>query len=519
MGERFFLLQEIVGYFPLMSYIPMHAPEARKFLTAHGIRRSLSKIVTKYENGLCSFWLIKKEFDALSNEIIVRLLRNPQIGEQFNAEILKESSAFYASAKKLISLNLDRYSDKELYALFEESFENYRRFHNFHWIQTAMDFGDNLFSKRLLIYLKEKIDEKSFVLGDVFSTLTSPLKESNAGKEYKSLLKLLEYVVKHPRLRVYFAHTETRLIVEELKRLDARLYALFEKHRESYGYLGYGFAGPAWDMAYFVDIVASLIRQGARPSALFKKIVHNKEVLKKKQKFFVKKLSIDYLHQRLFGVARGLVYSKGIRKDSLFYYFSIVEHLHREIGRRFFLSLKQVRFLYPHEIKQLLLKHQFDSNRLNERISYSVCYSSLSKQLPLLLEEKKARIFLKQFELITYKYNDVKVLQGDCATSGRIRGRVAIINTPQEMEKMKQSNILVSMVTNPDLMPAIRKAAAIVTDAGGITCHAAIVSRELGIPCVVGTKIATKALRDGDLVDVNATHGKVTVIKRAKNKK
>ncbi len=61
----------------------------------------------------------------------------------------------------------------------------------------------------------------------------------------------------------------------------------------------------------------------------------------------------------------------------------------------------------------------------------------------------------------------------------------------------------------------IKKAAAIVTNEGGITCHAAIVSRELGIPCIIGTKIATEVLKDGDMVEVNANHGVVTVIKRA----
>jgi len=61
-------------------------------------------------------------------------------------------------------------------------------------------------------------------------------------------------------------------------------------------------------------------------------------------------------------------------------------------------------------------------------------------------------------------------------------------------------------------VPAMKKAAAIVTNEGGVTSHAAIVSRELGIPCVIGTKIATEVLHDGDLVEVDANHGKVTIL-------
>ena len=67
-------------------------------------------------------------------------------------------------------------------------------------------------------------------------------------------------------------------------------------------------------------------------------------------------------------------------------------------------------------------------------------------------------------------------------------------------------------MTRPDYIIGIKKAAAIVTNEGGITCHAAIVSRELGIPCIIGTKIATEVFKDGDLVEVNANHGVVKKI-------
>jgi len=90
-----------------------------------------------------------------------------------------------------------------------------------------------------------------------------------------------------------------------------------------------------------------------------------------------------------------------------------------------------------------------------------------------------------------------------------VRGFVKVINTVSDMYKMDHKNVLVSVQTNPELVPVMKKAAAIVTDLGGITCHAAIVSRELGVPCVIGTRIATKVLHDGDLVEVDATNATV----------
>ncbi|HLC48700.1 MAG TPA: PEP-utilizing enzyme, partial [Candidatus Norongarragalinales archaeon] len=88
------------------------------------------------------------------------------------------------------------------------------------------------------------------------------------------------------------------------------------------------------------------------------------------------------------------------------------------------------------------------------------------------------------------------------------------ILTPSDLPKMGEGDILVAQATNPDVVPAMKKAAAIVTNTGGITCHAAIVSRELGIPCIVGTKIATDVLKDGMVVEVDATKGIVKILKK-----
>jgi len=99
------------------------------------------------------------------------------------------------------------------------------------------------------------------------------------------------------------------------------------------------------------------------------------------------------------------------------------------------------------------------------------------------------------------------------AYPGYVKGNVKRVDMPEDMGKMEEGDILVSTATTPSIVPAIRKAGAIITDEGGITCHAAIVSREFKIPCVVGTKIATKVLKDGDLVEVDANKGVIKIIK------
>ncbi len=101
------------------------------------------------------------------------------------------------------------------------------------------------------------------------------------------------------------------------------------------------------------------------------------------------------------------------------------------------------------------------------------------------------------------------LLSGAPASPGIASGPVKIVTDPSRIDKVLVGDILVAEMTTPDFVPAMKRAAAIVTDRGGRTAHAAIVSRELGIPCVVGTERATATLKDGQMITVNGTSGKV----------
>ena len=99
------------------------------------------------------------------------------------------------------------------------------------------------------------------------------------------------------------------------------------------------------------------------------------------------------------------------------------------------------------------------------------------------------------------------LLRGLGGAPGLAGGAARVLTSLTDAERLKQGDVLVTHMTAPDWLPLLRRAAAVVTDSGGMTCHAAIVSRELGIPCVVGTGEATRKLRDGEIVTVDATRG------------
>ena len=101
------------------------------------------------------------------------------------------------------------------------------------------------------------------------------------------------------------------------------------------------------------------------------------------------------------------------------------------------------------------------------------------------------------------------ILKGDPASPGIAAGPARVIFSAKEIDKVLPGDVLVAPETNPDFVPAMKKAVAIVTDSGGRTSHAAIVSRELGVPAVVGTVKATKTIKTGNIITVNGTTGEI----------
>lgn len=165
-----------------------------------------------------------------------------------------------------------------------------------------------------------------------------------------------------------------------------------------------------------------------------------------------------------------------------------------------------------------------------EDYNYLTLEEIISEKIPskkILLQRSKYIIYFKGIQyddslenflirenkyLEKVEYGDTGSLKGQTAYPGRISGVVKICFTTKEMSKVEEGDILVTSMTTPHFLPAIRLASAIVTDEGGVMSHAAIVSREMKKPCIVGTKSATKVLKDGEMIEVDADNGFVRML-------
>jgi phosphoenolpyruvate synthase/pyruvate phosphate dikinase len=121
---------------------------------------------------------------------------------------------------------------------------------------------------------------------------------------------------------------------------------------------------------------------------------------------------------------------------------------------------------------------------------------------------------IKKFRFMdSYKPVMGEKVKGVTAFAGKVKGLVKIVRTDGDLDKVRRGDIMVAVMTFPNFIPAMEKASAFVTDEGGILCHAAIISREMKKPCIIATKNATKILKDGDMVEVDANKGIVKILK------
>src|SRR3990167_6776678 len=174
------------------------------------------------------------------------------------------------------------------------------------------------------------------------------------------------------------------------------------------------------------------------------------------------------------------------------------------MARRKSVEMELTKYLLPsNEVEEWFLKNTIPAQTLADR----------KRGVAVILTEKEETAYtgghVEEIRIAMFGKDEghaVQDVRGLVASTGWVIGTVRIVTSAEDIEKVHEGDILVAVMTRPDYVPAMKKAAAIVTDEGGITSHAAIVARELRVPCIIGTKIASKVFKDGDRLEVNANH-------------
>lgn|SRR3989344_881575 len=236
------------------------------------------------------------------------------------------------------------------------------------------------------------------------------------------------------------------------------------------------------------------VRDGFSEPYSIKELSNERRRLRKTKTQSFKRVPVPTQLKELVKIAQELVYFRTLRTDILYELMFAARPILKQVANYYQIPFKEMKCYSAYGLAEgKVKKYPFSEDFC--AISVGPNFALLSK--PILRDQK-----LKGTSVV-----------GMIANLGLAQGRAKIVKTAYEIGKVKRGDIIFAPTTAPSFIIGMKKAAAFVTDEGGITSHAAIVSREMNKPCIIGTKIGTKIFKDGDLVEVDANKGIVRKIK------
>lgn len=341
--------------------------------------------------------------------------------------------------------------------------------------------------------INQLLDKRDMVKdrGIIFSRLTAPVHQSFTNQAQLSLLNIA-------------------MRIKTLKSLSMKLQnplinRLLIKHQQQYFWIRNNYHDCyVLSKNDFVKELRSLLASHLNIQQEINRLKNISQNNRRQKKNLLNKLSAPSYLRNILEISEEFTHWQDERKRRTMIFTHFTTALLEEIGRRFSYSLAEMRYLTRVEVKEVLAGRVFSRSELIARSQKMIIYQK-GNQYEILTGPEADRMINKIFK--NTAHSGVQDFRGLTAGLGQARGVVKIIRSVKEIGKVNPGDILVAVMTRPDYIVGLKKAAAIVTDEGGVTCHAAIIARELGIPCVIGTKIGTQVLQDGDLVEVNANHG------------
>jgi phosphohistidine swiveling domain-containing protein len=338
-----------------------------------------------------------------------------------------------------------------------------------------------------------------------FSLLTSIPRKSFSKRQEEDLLKILIFIKSKPRYKLIFEQPLNRAkkTIANFKELEELLL----DHAERYSWLHNNyFKTEVLTVDYFIEELFKLNKKYDDAKKYLKQLLSFEMVTAEKKKELIKTLALSPKQKNIISLIEFFGWFQDYRKEITMQADHYVEVFLREVFNRSDLTFNECKWLFPSELK-LVLQGKISKQEIKQRMKNCMLVWKPNKKNHAFFVGKQALKKEKQFFLPETVAQEIIELSGNIANQGRVKAKAFVTMNPADADKMEEGEILVTSMTSPDFIAAMKKASAIVTNEGGITCHAAIVSRELGIPCIVGTGKATKSIKTGDYLEVDANHG------------
>lgn len=458
--------------------------QALKKVTGHSERNWML-----YYDGLGQAYYEKNDIHK-AGELGKKLFTDKNFVKKYFKEVEDITQRQVDICNKIRNTNLSKLNNEELKNIFKLSVDLI--VDNFGYYATCQQQYFSILEEDIKKELLEFIPENKIT--DVFTLLSSSTKITKIRQEEIDWLNLL---IKH-----------TKRQIENLQKE-------IENHHLKYFILSFADGNRPFSVDYYVqkfekDSENSL----SELKENLKKISNSLNDIEIQKQEIIKEYSLlDEIVEKCNTLAEIGHYRLDMRISSWLpaYYYN--EFVLEEIGNRYGYSVEEIRLSRVEEILKLFENNTLEEKELKKRKERFLFLIKDGKDFIHSGDEAK-----KKFNEIIQKedFENLKEIKGNTAMMGNVSGKALVFkwsdNLNEKLKAADENSILVTGQTRPQIMPLISKCKAIVTDEGGITSHAAIVSRELRKPCIIGTKIATEVIKDGDFINVDANSGIVKIL-------
>lgn len=464
----------------------------------------------KYVDGRTS--MAAEDLNRSSAVMAREIEKDDEYYEQFADMCYRQAERLIRTSERIGGTpGLKRKTIAELRSLFTEYAEQVLRMEPFLIMANVVEF---MFQDRLAAMLKKETgitdeDEIQWYL----RKLVIPSRESLVAEEVRDMLRIGALIQENPKIEKILQLGES----EALERLPDNAPSIWEEiaeHVDRFAWMNtIGYLGDPMTCRDVLERLRYLIRRNCGETLEARKR-QDREARDEFERIAAElDLSQEFIN--LAEVAGEYIYLRIFRMDALLIAHHNVRPLLDDIARRMEREPKDILFMRYDEIVGFLNGGPVPSPKeiAQRRDGYALVM--VNREANLYVGEELASLKEQEPEA-KRDYSGTRILPGTPASLGQATGPARLVLEPKDMSRVNEGDVLVAVMTTPDLILAMERSGAIVTDEGGMLCHAAIVSRELGIPCVIGTQIATRAIKEGDKVRVDAgeLEGRVKILER-----
>jgi phosphohistidine swiveling domain-containing protein len=443
------------------------------------------------KGAMAEEWVDQEAFRKCTIEILKRDKEEPGYIQRLIGSFEKKKALYIQNVDELEDLDFSRFSDEELMGRYGTFLRLYRN-------EYTLPALTLLYKEHLSDMLYERLTRKSGEkTAEILSYVTTSERETFSFQQRKSMLQLM--CVLYDSIGKELFRNENEGILGIIKSDRPDLYEELVEHSRRFFWINNNYR------RVFVLGPLDFIRKMKDESVSFKHPSDELNLMEETRNNALarKKEYMELLDEEERSMAsilsQGSWWQDERKKCNLIADHILMKFL-RDVSRRSSIPMEVLLNATVTEIGPIL-HGTADLEAIKERHKDDFTMYCRNRGLYTEVVMKAGRRYTES------ALDALSEFRGTPASPGNIEGEVVVITREEDFGKMLDGAILVSVMTRPEYTPLMKRAAGIIADEGGLTCHAAVVSREFGIPCIVGTRIATRLLKDGDIVEIDTAKG------------